>query len=71
MVQFIEKKDLVEVENIRVIAERERSIIIDWKGQEVLIPKSQIGESSAVQGDGDVGVLVIPRWLARDRGLCR
>ena len=69
MVQFTRKKDLVEIENVRVIEERLRSIVIKHKDHEVIIPKSQIGETSEVQGEEDEGVLVIPRWLAMDRGM--
>lgn len=35
---------------------------------EVLIPLSQIDKSSQVKEPGDVGTLVIPTWLAIDRG---
>jgi len=33
------------------------------------IPKSQIMDGSEVEGKGDEGELVIPKWLALDRGL--
>ena len=67
--RYREKKDLVEIEDVLVIEEREKSLLVLYEGEEVLIPRSQISDTSEVQGDGDEGVLVIPRWLARDRDM--
>jgi len=69
MTVFTKKEDLVEVEIDEVKWDRPRSLIVVFEGEEVLIPKSQIGESSEVWSEGDSGTLVIPRWLARDRGM--
>lgn len=69
MARFTKKTDLVEVVVDAVLQDREWSIIVAVGEREVLIPKSQIGETSDVKGHGDKGGLVIPRWLARDRGL--
>ncbi len=69
MARFTRKKDLVEVVVEEVKWEREKSLIVIIGGEEVLIPRSQIGSTSEVQAEGDSGKLVIPRWLAADRGL--
>ena len=65
--KYREKRDLVEVDDVLVTEEREKSLLVLYEGEEVLIPKSQISDASEVQGNGDKGVLIIPRWLARDR----
>lgn len=62
-----EDSEFVEVEDVVVLRELEKSIIVDYCGEEVVIPKSQIDEDSEVQGEGDEGTLIIPRWLARER----
>lgn len=67
--RYREKRDLVEVEDVLVIEEREKSLLVLYEGEEILIPRSQISDTSEVQGDGDEGVLVIPRWLANDRDM--
>lgn len=67
--RYREKKDLVEIEDVLVIEEREKSLLVLYEGEEVLIPRSQISDTSEVQGEGDEGLLVIPKWLARDRNM--
>jgi hypothetical protein len=69
MAIFVKKEDLVEVEVEEVKWDRPKSLIVVFDGEEILIPKSQIGETSEVWAEGDSGTLVIPRWLARDRGM--
>lgn len=69
MARFTKKTDLIEIEVDGVLQEREKSLIVAVGDREVLIPKSQIGETSEVRERGDKGLLVIPRWLAKDRRL--
>jgi hypothetical protein len=67
--RYREKRDLIEIENVLVVEEREKSLLVLYEGEEILIPKSQISDMSEVQGNGDKGVLIIPRWLANDRDM--
>ena len=69
MARFTKREDLIEVQVDGVLQDREKSLIVIVGDREVLIPKSQIGETSEVKGEGDKGLLLIPRWLARDRRL--
>lgn len=69
MVKYRELEDLVRVDKVLVYEERQRTIFVLHRGKEIMIPKSQIAATSDVQGEGDSGILVIPRWLARDRGM--
>ena len=66
-----DRNELVEVEIDRVILETDRAIAITVEDDDdpIWIPKSQISEDSAVQGKGDKGTLIIPRWLADAKGL--
>jgi len=64
------KKGLVEVEvNDPVEAETDKAIMFSVNGVPIWIPKSQIDESSEVQGKGDIGALIIPEWLAWEKEL--
>lgn len=61
--------EMVGIDDVLVVRELERSIVVQYEGEELIIPKSQIGIDSEVQGEGDEGRLVIPQWLAEDRGM--
>lgn len=69
MARYTRTTDLVEIEVDEVKRERDLSLIVVVDGEEVVIPKSLIGETSEVREAGDSGMLVIPKWLAEDRGL--
>lgn len=56
----------IEVENVK--AETEKGILCVVEGKEHWIPKSQVDDDSEVAGMGDSGVMLIPRWLAEDKG---
>jgi len=59
----------VEIEVDDVIVETDKAILCLVGKKEVWIPKSQIDDSSDVQGKGECGTLVIPEWLANEKGL--
>jgi hypothetical protein len=59
----------VDVEVDAVTVETDKAILCLVGTKEVWIPKSQIDNSSEVQGEGDDGTLVIPEWLAIEKGL--
>ena len=61
----------VEVEVEKVIAETDKAIgiIVDEDDEPTWIPKSQIADESEVQAKGDHGTMIIPRWLAEEKGL--
>lgn len=59
--------DFVEVTG--EVRHRTASAVLFWDGDEsVWIPLSQI-EDETVLGDGKTVELLIPEWLARDKGL--
>lgn len=45
------------------------AILVEVDGQEVWIPKSQIDDDSEVYEANTEGDLIIPEWLAREKGL--
>ena len=71
--------ETVEVRHVRALRTAGRALVVavvDPKKpgavkhtDEVLIPMMVIDRSSSVQKPGDVGTLVVPRWLALDRHL--
>ena len=61
----------IEVSVDVVLAETDKAIGFKDPGDDELtwIPKSQICDESEVNEKGDSGTLVIPYWLAFDKGL--
>lgn len=47
-----------------------QALLVDVDGDCVWIPCSQISDDSEVYKPGDVGELIIPQWLAEEKGLC-
>lgn len=45
------------------------SLLVSYEGEKYWIPQSQIHEDSEVWKKGDEGTLIIPVWLAKDRGM--
>ena len=61
--------ELVEVEISNVVRKTEDAfLVVANLSEEVWLPKSQIETVELEVGDEDVSVL-IPAWLAKDRGL--
>ena len=50
------------------LRETAKALLVDVDGEENWIPKGQIDDDSEVYQRGDEGELVIPMWLAIDRG---
>lgn len=59
---------MFEIE-VTVMKTTERALLVRIEGDEpVWVPRSQVGEASEVEVEGDVGLLVVPEWLAREKG---
>lgn len=59
-----------EVTGVRVRKETRTALLVQLDdGRQVWVPKSQLDEASEVWAEGDEGTLVIPEWLAIDRGI--
>jgi hypothetical protein len=52
----------------RAVKETDAAILVDTGDEETWIPKSQI-IGGDVHEEGDEGTMVIPEWLAIERGL--
>lgn len=59
----------VTFEDVKVIRDSGTAILCEVDGEEVWIPKSQIDDDSEVYKAGTDGKLIIPEWLATDKGL--
>ncbi len=59
----------VEVEVEIVVAATSKAILCRIHGENYWIPLSQIDTESEVMDRGDSGTLIIPRWLAEEKGL--
>lgn len=61
--------DTVTIGDIEVKASTPKAILIEVDGEEHWIPRSQLLDGTDVDDVGDEGKIVIPKWLADDRGL--
>lgn len=58
-------------ESVTVIRKSAKAILVDYEGVEEWVPFSVIHDDSEVYHEsnvGDVGILVIPEWLAEEKG---
>jgi hypothetical protein len=62
-------RQLAEIEDVEAIRETDAALLCLIAGREVWIPKSQIHDDSEVWGEEQEGTLVIPEWLAKEKGL--
>lgn len=64
------RNEPIEFEDVEYVHETERAFIVKIDGQDenTVLPKSQIIEYGC-QTRGELGTLIIPKWLADDRGL--
>lgn len=56
-------------EGVRAIRDTSAAVLVDVDGIEVWIPKSLIDEDSEVYKADTDGELIIPEWLATEKGL--
>jgi hypothetical protein len=61
-------RDLVTIDDVEVIAETEKALLIFDGDREEWVPRSQIGKTSDVHEKGDKGTILIPEWLAKEKG---
>lgn len=64
-----DRYDPVEIEEVTVVRETEKALLCKIEGVEHWIPKSQINDDSEVYEEGGEGTLIIPRWLADEKGI--
>jgi hypothetical protein len=59
----------VSFENVSVLVETPKALLVDIEGEEVWIPLSQIDDDSEVYKANTCGRLVITEWIAKAKGL--
>lgn len=60
----------VEFDDVTVIKESEKAILVDIEGDEVWIPVSQLHKTdNECKNEDDKGTLVITQWIAREKHL--
>lgn len=61
----------VSFEDVRVVRGSSKALLCEINGEQHWIPKSQIDDDSEVFDDGEnaEGTLVLPEWLAVEKGL--
>jgi len=66
-----ERFEPVSIEEVTAKRETDKALLCVIEGQpgEFWIPKSQIHDDSEVYEEGGEGTLVIPRWLAEEKGI--
>lgn len=63
------RSDIVEIEDVTVKKATDKALLVDTEMGEVWIPKSQLCEDSDELTEGAPGTLMIPQWLADEKGL--
>jgi hypothetical protein len=61
--------ETVQIQNVTVVMEKEKALLVEVEGEQIWIPKSQIHDDSEVYKADTEGTLVIPEWLAKEKGL--
>lgn len=61
--------DLVTLKDVEIVKETKLSFLICHEKHMKWIPKSLVGKTSEVKKEGDTGMIRIPEWLAKNRGL--
>jgi hypothetical protein len=44
-------------------------LLVEIDGEDHWIPKSQVQAGTDVEDEGDIGTIVLPKWLAEEKGL--
>lgn len=61
--------EYVTLEDVTLVNRTEMALLVKVDGVEEWIPISQVHRGdSTIEDSGDVGELVVKRWIARDRG---
>lgn len=64
-----DRRDCVDVPVERVKRATEKAILVVVEGEDIWIPRSEIHDDSEVWDEGHDGTLVIPLWLAEQKGI--
>lgn len=59
----------IEFEDVEVVKETDAALLVRIEGEEVWLPKSQLCEDSDKLEEGETGTIMLPSWLAFDKGL--
>lgn len=62
-------REMTEIADVECVKETAMALCCRIGENEEWIPKSQIGEDSEVNAEGDVGTLVVAEWLAIEKGI--
>lgn len=62
-------QELARIENVIVKRETDKALYVEVDGVGAWIPKSQIHDDSEVYSKDTEGALVVPLWLAEEKGL--
>ncbi len=62
------RNDMIEVEDLEFLHETDSAILVEYDGEEVWLPLSQI-EWDGDAEKGDSITVTMPEWLAEEKGL--
>lgn len=62
--------EVEEFDGVEAKRETDKALLCVFEGgREEWIPKSQIDDESKVRAEGDLGTLVVTKWIAEQKGL--
>lgn len=68
MTAYEEDQERVELD-CRIIRASDKAILCDFGDKEEWIPLSQVSDDSEIWCEGDEGVIIVSRWIAKQKGL--
>ena len=57
--------------DVRLVRTTDKALLVEYEGEEIWVPRSQVDDDSEIYSDkqvGETGLLVIPYWLAEEKG---
>lgn len=64
-----DRNEPVTIDEVIVKHVTEKALLCEIEDAQVWIPKSQLQDGTDVEDIDDIGVIVIPRWLAESKKL--
>lgn len=62
-------EETITIDEVIVKAKTAKALLVEIDGTDYWMPKSQLGDATDVEEVGDIGVVELPEWLAREKGL--
>ena len=59
----------VKIGGVSVVKETEKAFLVEAYGEQIWLPKSQMHQDSDDLAEGEIGTIIISKWIARQKEL--